>query len=264
MPGLVKSSVFIAILKPSPSSPSRYSTGTRTSWNASAEVSVARCPILSRCFSTVTPGNEVGTMNAVSPRWPWLLSVEAKTTSHSALPAFVMNIFEPLMTYSSPSWTAVVWMPETSEPAFGSLSPKEQRIGLSISGGSHSCFCSSLPAIITGAAPRVLATIETAIPAQPQESSSPTSMPSKPGRPSPPYSSGMCGFIRPTSWALAMMSSGWVECSSYSAAFGRISFSANSRASCRSSRCSSLSANEMPVALDCSITAIVCPRSGVD
>ena len=35
------------------------------------------------------------------------------------------------------------------------------------------------------------------MPAQPQESSSPISIPSKPGRPSPPYSSGMWGFIRP-------------------------------------------------------------------
>ena len=39
-------------------------------------------------------------------------------------------------------------------------------------------------------------------------------------------------------------------------ALGRISFSANSRASARSSRCSSVSAKETPVALDCSIVAI--------
>src|SRR5215510_11350555 len=37
VPGLVKSSVFIAILKPWPSSPSRFSTGTRTSMNESAD-----------------------------------------------------------------------------------------------------------------------------------------------------------------------------------------------------------------------------------
>ena len=48
---------------------------------------------------------------------PLLLSVEAKTTSQSAWPALVMNIFEPLMTYSSPWRTAVVPIPETSEPA---------------------------------------------------------------------------------------------------------------------------------------------------
>ncbi len=59
---------------------------------------MARCPILSRCFSTVTPSRSVGTTNAESPLWPWLLSVEAKTTIHAAWPAFVMNIFEPLIT----------------------------------------------------------------------------------------------------------------------------------------------------------------------
>ena len=73
VPGRVLSSVRIAILKPSPSSPSRFAAGTRTSWNATAEVSVARWPILSRCFSTVTPVASVGTTNAVRPRWPALL-----------------------------------------------------------------------------------------------------------------------------------------------------------------------------------------------
>ena len=64
-------------------------------------------------------------------------------------------------------------MPETSEPAFGSVSPKEQRIGDSSKGGSHLRFWSSVPAMTTGAAPSELATIETAMPEQPQESSSP-------------------------------------------------------------------------------------------
>ena len=98
----------------------------------------------------------------------------------------------------------------------------------------------------TGPAPSVFAMIETAMPAQPHESSSPISIPSKPGSPVPPYSSGTCGFISPTSCAFAITSTGWVECSSYSAAFGRISFSANSRASARSSFCSSVRANEIP------------------
>src|SRR5262245_59280649 len=53
-----------------------------------------------------------------------------------------------------------------------------------------------------------------------------------------------------------MMSAGWVWCSSYSAALGRISFSANSRASGRSSRCSSVRANETPPATPVSIMAI--------
>ena len=84
------------------------------------------------------------------------------------------------------------------------------------------------------------------MPAQPQESSSPMSMPANVGRPSPPYSAGMCGFISPTSWAWAITSAGCVCRSSYSAAFGRISFSANSRASARSCFCSSVNAKEIP------------------
>ena len=47
------------------------------------------------------------------------------------------------------------------------------------SGGSQSAFCSSVPAISTGAAPRPFAQIEVPIPEQPQQSSSPTSIPSK-------------------------------------------------------------------------------------
>ena len=74
----------MASLKPWPSSPSRFAAGTTTSWRANAEVSVARCPILSRCCSIVTPGVSIGTMNAEMPRWPFATSVFAKTTVQSA------------------------------------------------------------------------------------------------------------------------------------------------------------------------------------
>ena len=84
VPGRVKSSVAIAILKPSPSSPMRFATGTRTSWSANADVSVARWPILSRCYSIVTPGVSIGTMNADMPLLPPRGSVFAKTTVHVA------------------------------------------------------------------------------------------------------------------------------------------------------------------------------------
>ncbi len=94
------------------------------------------------------------------------------------------------------------------------------------------------------------------MPAQPQDSSSPISMPSKLDSPAPPYSSGTWGFMRPMSWAFWMMSTGCVECSSYSAALGRISFSAKSRARSRSAFCSSVSANEGPAAMFCSMVAI--------
>src|SRR5829696_4596734 len=49
-----------------------------------AEVSVERWPILSRCFSTVTPGASIGTMNADSPRCALSGSVLAHTTVEAA------------------------------------------------------------------------------------------------------------------------------------------------------------------------------------
>ena len=203
----------------------------------------------------------MGTTKAESPRWPAAGSVLANTTVHAAWPALEMKVFEPLSTYSSPRRTAVVLMRATSDPASGSVSPKAQRIGSSSSGVSHWRFCSSLPASSTGPEPSVLAVIETAMPAQPQESSSPISIPSKPGRPRPPYSWGTCGFISPTSCALATTSAGCVECSSYSAARGRISRSANSRASSRSAFCSSDRANEMPVATGCAASMVATASS---
>jgi len=57
------------------------------------------------------------------------LGWNAQQTIHDACPAFVMNILEPLTTYSSPFSTAVVWMPETSEPAPGSVRPKHPSTG---------------------------------------------------------------------------------------------------------------------------------------
>ena len=97
------------------------------------------------------------------PLCPFAGSVFAKMVVQAACPAFEMNVFEPLRTYSSPRRSAVVFRLATSEPASGSESPNEQRIGSSSSGGSHFACCSSLPAMITGAEPSPLAPIEVAI-----------------------------------------------------------------------------------------------------
>ena len=70
--------------------------------------------------------------------------------------------------------------------------------------------------------------------------------------------------MRPSSCAFATTSAGWVACSSYSAAFGRISFSANSRASARSSRCSGVSANETPPATPVSIVVMSSAPPSID
>ena len=197
VPGRVWSRVRIAILKPSPSSPSRFAAGTFTSWKASAEVSVARWPILSRCFSTVTPsasGRDDERGEALLP----LALVGGREDDDPGRVAGVrdehLGAVEDVLVARR---IAVVWMPETSDPAFGSVSANEQSSGSSISCGSHARFCSSVPARRTGAEPSVFATSVTAIPEQPQESSSPIRIPSKIESPGPPSSSGRWTFIRP-------------------------------------------------------------------
>src|SRR3954453_17739840 len=49
------------------------------------------------------------------------------------------------MTYSSPSRTARVWMPATSEPASGSVMPRQRIFSPLIAGTTHRRFCSSVP-----------------------------------------------------------------------------------------------------------------------
>ncbi len=58
-----------------------------------------------------------------------------------------MYVLEPLMTYSSPSSlrTARVLIAATSEPASGSVIPRQRIFSPAIAGTTHSCFCSSVP-----------------------------------------------------------------------------------------------------------------------
>ena len=54
------------------------------------------------------------------------------------------------MTHSSPSRTARVLIPETSEPASGSVMPRQAIFSPRIAGTRYSCFCSSEPNRNTG------------------------------------------------------------------------------------------------------------------
>ncbi len=65
------------------------------------------------------------------------------------------------MTYSSPSFTARVLMPETSEPASGSVMPRQEIFVPLMEGTRYSCFCSSVPKRWTGG---VAMSVWTAIP----------------------------------------------------------------------------------------------------
>ena len=88
----------------------------------------------------LNPGVPLGTMN---PRIP--SSVWAHTTAASATEPLVIHIFWPLRIQSVPSLRALVRMAPGSEPASGSVSPKQPIASPAAIGGSHRSRCSSEP-----------------------------------------------------------------------------------------------------------------------
>ena len=72
-------------------------------------------------------------------------SVLATTPTSPAWKPLEMNVFAPLITYSSPRRTARVLMACRSEPAPGSvmaIAPTSSPLAMR---GSQRCFCSSVP-----------------------------------------------------------------------------------------------------------------------
>ena len=65
----------------------------------------------------------------------------------------VMNILEPLMTYSSPRRSAVVRIDAASEPELGSESPNEPSFSPRMAGTRYCCFCASVPNLKIGMQP---------------------------------------------------------------------------------------------------------------
>src|ERR1700727_3311162 len=100
-----------------------------------------------------------------------------------------MKHFEPLITYLSPCLTAVVRIPETSEPASGSVRQNDASFGDSVSAPRYLLFVSSEPPSMIGAVARPLQPSEVWMPEQPHESSSSIRQPSRELAPTPPYSS---------------------------------------------------------------------------
>ena len=86
------------------------------------------------------PGVSVGTMN---PRIP--SSVTAQTIATSATEPLVIHILRPLRIQSDPSRRARVVIDAGSDPASGSVSPKQPSSSPAAMPGSHFCFCSSEP-----------------------------------------------------------------------------------------------------------------------
>ncbi len=89
----------MAILNPSPSSPMRFSSGTRTSSKVSSAVGEPRMPILCSTRGAAKPGVSVSTMKALIPlRPPASGSVSAKTVTTLATEPWVMKRLLPLST----------------------------------------------------------------------------------------------------------------------------------------------------------------------
>src|SRR3954464_8468379 len=121
-----------------------------------------------------------------------------------------MKHFEPLMTYLSPIFTAFVRMPDTSEPASGSVRQNDASLNSSLSIPRYFCLTSSEPPRAIGAVARPLQVSDVPMPEQPQPISSSTRQPLRGSRPGPPYSVSRCVLIRPTSHAFLRTSSGHV------------------------------------------------------
>ena len=94
------------------------------------------------CISgAVNPGMSFSTMKPlIEPS-----SVRAQTTATSAIVPFVIHIFVPFRTQSAPSRRACVRIEPGSEPASGSVRPKQPIASPACIAGSHRCFCSSEP-----------------------------------------------------------------------------------------------------------------------
>ena len=85
-------------------------------------------------------------MNTVRPRCLGTSQfVRARIRPQSAHHAPVVQIFDPLSTHSSPSRTAVVWAPATSDPPVGSERSCIQISSPRRMAGMCSRFCSSVP-----------------------------------------------------------------------------------------------------------------------
>src|SRR5215213_10501598 len=127
-----------------------------------------------------------------------------------------MKHFDPLMTHPSPLRTALVFMPETSDPASGSVRQNDASRGSSVRRPRYSRLSSSEPPSMSGAVARPLQAIDVPMPEHPHPSSSSMRQPSKYDAPGPPYSSGMWEFMIPSSHAFLRISSGHVPPLSYS------------------------------------------------
>ena len=140
-----KPSVAIATFQPSPTGPSTFSLAVRAlveehlvelgAARSSGAAAAPRCP--AGPSGTGDTRGRGATIDSGSVR---------HTTKHqSARCASVVHTFWPVITHSSPSSTARVWMLARSEPAFGSEKPWHHSSSTDWIFGRNRRFCSSVP-----------------------------------------------------------------------------------------------------------------------
>src|SRR3954462_14616341 len=112
---------------------------------------------------------------------------------------WVVQIFWPLMTHSSPSSTALVLRPARSEPASGSEKPWHQAIWPERILGRNSCFCASVPHCRIVGPTRVSPKKSARSGARTRANSSASTTPCIVESPLPPYSCGQVAQIHPPS-----------------------------------------------------------------
>jgi hypothetical protein len=117
--------VVRAILRPRPSAPIRFSTGTRTSLKLITALASARRPMKCERRSTFTPGQEVSTTNALIRRVPGCTAI---TTRSRRGCRWCTTASSRSGRRRSPSgvFSAVVLSRAGSEPTFGSVKAKAE------------------------------------------------------------------------------------------------------------------------------------------
>ena len=120
-----KPRVVSATRHPSPTSPRRIESGTRTSLKNTSLNDAP--PLIWRIGRTSIPGRSIGMMNAVRPLcFTASGSVRAMSSPHSENRAPELQTFCPLTTHSSPSRAARQARPPRSDPAPGSENSWQQ------------------------------------------------------------------------------------------------------------------------------------------
>ncbi len=206
------------------SSPIRIlDAGIRTSSRIISTVEDPRIPILFSCFPMLRPGVPFSTTKIPVPLCAGSeVSVLAAMQRTSATSAWEINILVPVNTYSSPSLTAFVFRPETSDPALGSVRPKAMRFSPDASFGKYFAFCSSFPPNMMGMVPSSWTRRTTEVDAQTFAISSITRQRENNPISEPPYSSGKSAPKRAFSRRISTISQGNFASSSRRAAPGAI------------------------------------------